>query len=64
MRQTQVAQVDLRKCDLAHRLSIAANLTIDALLAALALENGATLVSFDTDFQRFPRLKVVLPTAP
>lgn len=31
----------------------AANLTTDSHLAALALENGATLVSFDTDFLRF-----------
>lgn len=41
----------------------AANLTTDAHLAALALENGATLVSFDSDFQRFPRLKVHHPAA-
>jgi hypothetical protein len=34
-------------------LGTAANLTTDAHLAALALEHGAELVSFDVDFQRF-----------
>ena len=31
----------------------AGNLTTDAHIAALALEHGATVVSFDRDFQRF-----------
>lgn len=31
----------------------AGNLVADAHLAALALEHGATVVSFDRDFQRF-----------
>lgn len=35
----------------------AGNLTTDAHLATLAIENGATLYSTDTDFQRFPRLR-------
>jgi toxin-antitoxin system PIN domain toxin len=35
----------------------AGNLTGDAHLAALALEHGATLVSCDTDFARFPHLR-------
>ena len=38
------------------RLLIAAgsgNLTTDAHLAALAIEHGATLASFDRDFERF-----------
>ncbi len=39
----------------------AGNLTTDAHLAALAIENGATLYSTDTDFQRFPRLRWVNP---
>ena len=34
-----------------------ANLTTDAHLAALAIENGCTLYSTDADFSRFPRLK-------
>jgi uncharacterized protein len=35
----------------------AGNLTTDAHLAALAIEHGATLVSFDRDFERFAGLR-------
>jgi toxin-antitoxin system PIN domain toxin len=35
----------------------AGNLTTDSHLAALALSHGATLVSFDHDFGRFPNLR-------
>jgi toxin-antitoxin system PIN domain toxin len=38
-------------------------LVMDAYLAALALENGATLASTDRDFTRFPRVKLVNPAA-
>lgn len=38
-------------------------LAMDAFLAALALENGATLATTDRDFTRFPKLKLVNPTA-
>jgi predicted nucleic acid-binding protein len=38
-------------------------LVMDAFLAALALENGATLVTTDRDFSRFPRLRLHDPTA-
>lgn len=38
-------------------------LVTDAFLAALALENGATLVTTDRDFARFPRLRCSDPTA-
>jgi toxin-antitoxin system PIN domain toxin len=38
-------------------------LVMDAFLAALALENGATLVTTDRDFSRFPNLKVRNPAA-
>jgi uncharacterized protein len=38
-------------------------LVMDAFLAALALENGATLVTTDRDFARFPNLKVRNPAA-
>jgi hypothetical protein len=38
-------------------------LVMDAFLAALALENGATLATTDRDFARFPRLKLVDPAA-
>lgn len=37
------------------------NLVNDAHLAALAIENRATLVSFDRDFARFSRVRVVSP---
>lgn len=36
---------------------IAGNLTTDAHLAALAIEHGATLGSFDADFERFSGLR-------
>ncbi len=36
----------------------------NAHLAALAVENGAEVVSSDTDFARFPRLKWTDPTRP
>jgi toxin-antitoxin system PIN domain toxin len=38
-------------------------LVMDAVLAAIALEHGATLYSTDRDFSRFPRLKCVNPLA-
>lgn len=40
----------------------AANLTSDAHLAALALEHGAEIVTFDRDFGRFTGLKWRLPS--
>jgi hypothetical protein len=39
----------------------AANLVNDAHLAALALEHGAEVVSFDRDFQRFPGVRLSMP---
>ena len=39
----------------------AGNLTTDAHLAALAISHGATLVSFDNDFSRFPGLRWASP---
>jgi uncharacterized protein len=38
-------------------------LVMDAFLAALALENGATLVTTDRDFSRFPKLRLSDPTS-
>ncbi len=38
-------------------------LVMDAFLAALALENGATLATTDRDFTRFAKLKLLDPTA-
>jgi toxin-antitoxin system PIN domain toxin len=43
--------------DLLEPLGTGGNLTTDAHLAALAIEHGATLVSFDRDFGRFPGLR-------
>jgi toxin-antitoxin system PIN domain toxin len=37
--------------------------TTDAVLAALAIENGAVLASTDQDFRRFPGLRWVNPLA-
>jgi predicted nucleic acid-binding protein len=39
-------------------------LVTDAALAALAIENGATLCTTDHDFARFPGLKWINPLAP
>jgi toxin-antitoxin system PIN domain toxin len=44
-------------------LGTAANLTTDAQLAALAIENQAELHSNDADFARFPGLRWVNPLA-
>ena len=41
----------------------AGNLTTDAHLAALAIENGCELCSTDSDFHRFPKLRWVNPLA-
>ncbi len=40
---------------------MAANLTTDAHIAALALEQGYSIYSADNDFQRFPGLKHINP---
>ena len=41
----------------------AGNLTTDAHLAALAIEHGATVLSFDRDFARFEGVQWTLPVA-
>lgn len=41
----------------------AGRLVSDAVLAALAIENGATLASTDRDFARFPNLRWMNPLA-
>lgn len=48
---------------LLRRLGVAANLTTDTQLAALAIENQAELHSNDTDFGRFPGLRWRNPLA-
>lgn len=46
---------------LLHETGSGGNLVSDAHLAALALEHGAELVSFDRDFQRFAGLRSFVP---
>ncbi len=49
--------------ELLDRAGTAGNLTTDAHLAALAISHGATLVSCDADFGRFPHLRWENPAA-
>jgi toxin-antitoxin system PIN domain toxin len=60
-----VAQPTARHASLLRGLlrdtGTAGNLTTDAHLAALALEHGADIVSYDRDFARFPGVKHRLP---
>lgn len=49
--------------DLLVEAGTAGNLTTDAHLAALAIENGAELVSTDGDFARFRHLRFINPLA-
>ena len=44
---------------LLEKVGTAGNLTNDAHLAALAIEHGAELVSFDRDFGRFAGLRLI-----
>ncbi len=46
-----------RFADLCRHLQLRGNLVPDAYLAALALEHGAELVTFDRGFGRYPRLR-------
>ncbi|MFN8150310.1 MAG: TA system VapC family ribonuclease toxin [Solirubrobacterales bacterium] len=43
--------------ELVESAGTAGNLTTDAHIAAIAIENGATLASFDADFHRFKSLR-------
>lgn len=49
--------------DLLHPLGTAGNLTADAHLAAVALEHGAEVCSFDSDFARFAGVRWTNPLA-
>jgi predicted nucleic acid-binding protein len=42
---------------------VTANLVGDAHLAALAVEHGATIVSFDADFGRFAGIRRQVPAS-
>ncbi len=43
--------------ELLEAVGVAGNLVNDAHLAALALEHKAVVVSFDSDFERFPSVR-------
>ncbi len=65
--QAQVAHPGERHAHILGRLlrsaGTAGNLTTDAHLAALAIEHGATILSFDRDFARFEGVQWMLPAA-
>ena len=65
--RTQVVHSGERHAEILGRLlklaGTAGNLTTDADLAALAIEHGATVLSFDRDFARFEGVQWMLPTA-
>ena len=49
--------------ELVVEAQVSGPLVMDAFLAALALENGATFATSDRDFTRFPKLKLLNPAA-
>ncbi len=49
---------------LIRELDLRANLVADAVLAALCIEYGLTMVSADSDFARFPEVRWLNPVAP
>jgi toxin-antitoxin system PIN domain toxin len=61
----QVVHPGERHLDILGRLlgsaGTAGNLTTDAHLAALAIEHGATVLTFDRDFARFEGLRWTMP---
>jgi uncharacterized protein len=63
--QAQVVNPGERHAQLVGRLlrsaGTAGNLTTDAHLAALAIEHGATILTFDRDFARFQDVKWTVP---
>jgi toxin-antitoxin system PIN domain toxin len=65
--RAQVAHPGERHAEILGRLlkpaGTAGNLTTDAHLAALAVEHGATVLSFDRDFARFAGARWTLPAA-
>lgn len=46
-----------------HEADAAGDLVPDAVLAALALEHGCVVASFDRDFARFPSIDHLIPAA-
>ena len=47
--------------ELLEEAGTAGNLTVDAHVAALAIEHGAVVASYDRDYRRFSGLRVVVP---
>lgn len=47
--------------DLIQRHGVTGNLVPDAMLAALAVEHGIPVVTADSDFARFPEVRVINP---
>ena len=64
---TGVVEPGERHWEILQRLlaegQVAGPLVVDAVLAALAIEHGATLCTTDRDFARFPTLKWTNPIA-
>ena len=50
--------------DLVHEGQVAGPLVMDAVIAAIAVEHGATLFTTDRDFSRFSSLKWTNPLVP
>ena len=65
--QVILVEPGLRHLDILERLATEAKATgpllSDAVLAAIAIENGATLASTDRDFARFEGLRWINPLA-
>jgi toxin-antitoxin system PIN domain toxin len=65
--QAQVVHPGEQHAEILGRLlksaGTAGNLTTDAHLAALAIEHGATILTFDRDFARFEGVQWTLPAA-
>lgn len=47
--------------ELVERHGITANLVPDAQLVAQCIEHGIPVVTFDTDFERFPEIRTIRP---
>ena len=50
--------------DLLNKYGASGPLVTDAVLAALAIENGASIASTDQDFRRFPDVRWLNPLQP
>ena len=66
--QVMLIEPGARHAEILERLVIdyrvSGPLFTDAVLAALAIEHGATLASTDRDFSRFPNLRWINPLSP